>query len=722
MPATRVKPARRPSARPTAYDEQGRPAPATRRGRAVRSLGRWHHRNRRHLPPVYGAVLLSGLGEAFAAAPQGGTGALAFDAAAAGTVLAWRSWRRKKAWAGKAAAWLATNGILPTPPGRPVRRAELLRTAAATATAGGMLTVAAASGCGPWHAPMAGWWWLVWTPTVGLTWWWRRRIRRTEEEPVVAADAATVWAQRIGASGKALPKSVLCDVEPLEAEGAWRATVELDPGQQSAEDAIGATLKIAGAYGVPVSSVAIEAHPSANPSLAELRLYPVNPLIDVPVFPGMDIAFDPETGIARIGLHVDGTYALYQLYRPRHGAVHDSISGSTGSGKSTVFHTLWTIERHSGVCVSWGGDPQGGASFGFWQNYLDYFARSTDEILAMLRCAEAEMERRGKLIGASRWIDEDGDEQWGEIGFTPTPENPLLVVTIDEWDSVWEAYPEALEIAVRIATKGRKVGVKLRLAHHLCTLESLGSAKLRAPVMAGNIIVLRNTDRASGHVVRLPADPSDLPAVWPGVEGPAATTSGLGYIKSAGGERSATYRGWRPEPDRVATRWPKSATNVATLAPEAAEVMGEAYTEWRDRVDHFRRTGEELPVPGVTDLVEDDENEDGEGGGGRRKSKKKATASTPQQRTSAGPTGELAAMIKAEAGRAATGAKKLAIMQALAELGTATTGQIADRSGCSVGTVSTTLGREAKAGRVEDWGHGLWAPKSDATSDATTAA
>ncbi|MFD3719850.1 hypothetical protein [Streptomyces sp. NPDC058674] len=664
-------------------------ADASTAARAFHAVRRWGWRNRRHLTPLYGSVALAAYGQALTAAPYGVAGALATDTVAAAAYYAWTKWRTKEGWDHTATQFLNRHHALPTPPGRPLCRDELMRSGGAVGSAAVLTTLMPSLDAGPFEPGMAGVWWLGWLPSVAIPWWYRRRIRPTEEEiPTGLEDRVARWLGTVGSSRGALPGAELVDVADMDVEGAWQGTIALDPVRHTSADAKAAVVRIAGAYGLSPTSVSVENDPSGNAALARLQVYRRNPLKKVPVFPGPHV-LDKKTGIATIGWYIDGTPAMYQMWRPGWGAVHSHISGSTGAGKSAIFRSLFAIEKQSGLVVSWGGDPQYGKSFGFWQDYLDYFACGPDECMGMLIAANTELDRRSKNSALSTWVDADGDTMYGETDWEPG-EDPLLAVTIDEWQDVWGAYgAEAIELAVRIAILGRKCGIKLRLGTHLPTLESLGSAKLRQPLTAGNNIALRTTERSAGYVINLPADPNDIPSVWDDEVG--VPTSGLGYMKGVQ-ERAAIFRGWAPEPKEIATRWAKKTEAVAELTPGAGEAIGPLYTEWRDRLA-LRRTGQEPPVPGVTD-----DNEEG--------NENSRAPLVLQQRQA--PVDDLAAMVQAES-KPVTGTKKAQILKFVASQGVTTTGLIADRLNIPLSTVSSTLTRAVKKGEVADMGHGMWA-------------
>lgn len=653
--------------------------PRRRRSRPVRFMMatgrtvRWSYRNRRRLSPPAAATALYIAGAAFQDAPDGWGGALMANAAiAAGVYGRWR-WRRRANYYTRPAQWLARHGALPQRRANPMTRWELGRLLGSAGSAGALLQTAASA-----DVPVG--FYLAWLAATGVPWWWLRRIREIPEvEDELSREE--VFNERLGGTGGRLYGATLAAAEDLPGlDGkAWGGTIVLSPGRQQYSDAKTATPMIASAYGLPISSVAVTQHPSGSANLASLKVYERNPLEDMPHWPGIASTFDPVSGIAHLGLHIDNAPALYRYHRPDWGTVHDLITGSTGSGKSELLRQLFAIDRHTGIYVSWGGDPQYGASFEYWQDHLDCFASGVDECMGLLVALREELHRRAEKSSIETWEDEDGDVYYGIGDFTPTAENPGLVVAIDEWQEVWQEYPEALDIAVDAAILGRKLGIKLRLASHLVGLEAIGTEQLRQPLVSGNVIALRNTSRMTQHMVNLPADPYDLPAAWPGSLLP---TSGLGYLSGVE-DRGAVFRSWRPLNRRQATRHAKTG-NPPQFSREGAERIGPFYLEWRQRLAS-RRRGIILPVPGVTDLPEAPAAESEEIAGQALAVSTTKTAKGPQR-----------------------GVAKAAILAFVRTQPTTTTALVAEATGCAKPTISTTLRRLAEEGLVIDYGHGEW--------------
>jgi hypothetical protein len=160
----------------------------------------------------------------------------------------------------------------------------------------------------------------------------------------------------------------------------------------------------------------------------------------------------------------------------------------------------------------------------------------------MLRRAVAVMYARNAHLARVEWQDERGRARKGKAHFEPTPQMPLLSITIEEAHAVL-SIPEARKLAEDIAKMGRKCGVSLRLVVQVPLLDQLGnSMTLRDGVAGGNVVVFRTANRLSGQVAfngTLPVDPSQLPRQFPD----GSSTAGLGYILGAS-DRQAIMRSY----------------------------------------------------------------------------------------------------------------------------------------------------------------------------------
>jgi DNA-binding transcriptional ArsR family regulator len=616
--------------------------------RVVRWWLRFCWTRRRPLAPLYLALVLQVLGLVLASA----AGGVRTTVVLAALCAAWLGWR--------------LHGRVPVRGARPLmwtRRAtpdrnRLLYAWGVYAAATAWLVTAAAIGGGP---PMPGFLVLA-VLAGGVPWWWHHRIRQAP----ALGDWAAIWRERVAADSAALPGSQLTEYAPMKA--GWSATIELPPGKSTTSTAVAATERIASAYGKPVTSVVIEPTASGDASRARLMVLTTNPLQGVHPWPGPQL-LDATTGTAPVGVYPDAEQAAYRFWQPGSGAVHGLVAGTTGAGKSQFVGMLLAYERHSGrLIVSWVCDPQHGQSLPDWMDHVDFAARSAEEGVQMLHMARAVMYARNRYLADVEWTDEQGRRRKGRASFEPTPEMPLLSVTVEEAHAVF-VYDEAVKLAEEIGKMGRKCGVSLRLITQVPLLSQLGnSMTLRDAVAGGNVIVLRTANRLSGQVAfngTLPVDPAQLPRRFPD----GSSTSGLGFMIGAT-DRQAPMRGFFDvDPFGWAT-----AGETNTLDPyssRAAELAA------RKAGTGYRNRPEPVSCPAGTEEA----------------AEVASTADAPWR--DAYPTA------------------REAILGYLQGRRRATTGVIARDLDVPLPTVSKTLGRLAAAGLVSPVRRGVWAVAGD---------
>ncbi len=614
-----------------------------RLARLVRWLCRRGYTHRRKLAPVYAAVslyLVAGCAH-FVPAGARSVGWMCITGGALGGLLHFGRHRR----------------------GRPVKRHRAIHLWAAFVSGSLWLLVATRVGDA---RPMPGIL-LIWMFAVGVPQWWHHRIRHTP--PVGLDTRVTTWDDLVAVSGGALPESRLTELEVATAIDhesgkqrviGWTAIIELPPGKLTSAAAINAVTRVASAFGLPVTSVAIEPVEGGQEHLARLTVLTVekNPMATSrPFTPSLD----SKTGVTRIATYVDGGPAMYRFWAPSSGPWHDLIAGTTGSGKSRLIDLLLAEERRSPLIASVIIDPQNGQSLPAWRRHVALFADTAELGMAVLYAVRDEMYRRSRLLSRVEWIDEDGDQVEGIEFFDPTHPVirelglPLLVLTIEEAPT-FLALPGARAITEDLAKMARKCGIKLRLICQVPLLDQLGSTTLRDQVASGNVVVLRTGNKLSGAVAfngNLPVDPSTLPREWPD----GTSTAGLAYVLGPGA---------RPTQCRV---------------------------DFVEKPHRWARAGT------LTELLEVVTSYEQYAGAGQQATN--AEAATP-----AGP-----------AAADATAIDK--IVAYLAELKRpATTGALARELNLPRSTVSTACTRGAAAGRVEQVRHGMWSLPTSAAAEA----
>lgn len=347
--------------------------------------------------------------------------------------------------------------------------------------------------------------------------------------------------QKLSAPGKRLVGTTVEQIAATTGDG-WSGTLvagedsDLDPEKYSSE----ATIRmVARAYAVGTNMVTITAdRQDANRALILVQRN--SPLSKKRDWDGTGI--NPATGRAETMTADDGTRASHPFFRPGWGPPMELIAGATGGGKSEYLNLLIAMERQSGMCVSWVCDPQMGQTLGDLRDGVDWFAPDTEELLLMLRTAVMVMYARNinttRMRVTQKRIGRDGVERevqrrvkYVEV----SPERPLLTITVDEAHIPMgdpDHGREIVKLMSLIAKSGRKSNIKLRLLTQSPLLEELKSSVLRSQLSSGVVVVFRTADKLTGAAAwpgKMPADPAELPAVWPD----GSLAAGVCYMSNA---------------------------------------------------------------------------------------------------------------------------------------------------------------------------------------------
>jgi hypothetical protein len=475
-----------------------------------------------------------------------------------------------------------------------VHRAAIGAAVAAAGTTGWVDLVTAAHPRGAELAAVYGGLAAAWA--VACVPWWRHvDVRR---RPVAAASAAQpsapatvevdemqrlvtgVWAKLIGGPQGPLANTELVDYKRLPACAGggpdrkrlpnWTATVRATvPGSINMREVRTTLLgRIAAAYGCSYADVSFTADES-DLSIAYLRVQPDNPLAQPRLWPGPASRDTWAKGVSVVGLFDDGAPIEYVWWNSL-GAPHDLMSGCTGSGKSELVALLILESLHShGLVLDWLGDPQGGQSYGALKRHVDYFARSTTEIVFMLLAAKKEMLRRNDVLAAA------DAKTW-----RPSVDMPLMVITLDEVQSYIDD-PNVLQLVEDLAAMGRKCGIKMRLITQVPAAYSLGgSSVIKEQLVAGQAFTFRAATDIAGRLAVTsdsPFDPTQLPKRWSTATCAAGEpTAGLMFVQGVRG-RDVYGRGFHTGDDQQV--WLVDADGQPTISPgqfgeEAQAVSG----------------------------------------------------------------------------------------------------------------------------------------------------
>ncbi|MFI9365994.1 hypothetical protein ACIG5E_33825 [Kitasatospora sp. NPDC053057] len=167
-------------------------------------------------------------------------------------------------------------------------------------------------------------------------------------------------------------------------------------------------------------------------------------LADPATRPPADQLLDPATGTIAIGRYADGTQARASLWNTD-GAAHCQIAAETGAGSSTLIDHLLAAEHASDLTQSWAA-----SRYGIRPGLADRTTTTRGETVDLLRDAVALMHER-LAAGA----DTAGP-------YAPTPERPLISITLGHGSYSSASCMEAAYLANEIATTGRLAGIALR--------------------------------------------------------------------------------------------------------------------------------------------------------------------------------------------------------------------------------------------------------------------
>jgi FtsK/SpoIIIE family len=460
-----------------------------------------------HVAAAWGtgaALHAAGLGTGLDALAAGGGTALCTAAAAAGAWGRLSTWGRVHAATAAAyatgwASWSAVHG-----PGGHVNAAALL--------GAGALVL-------PWWLKRAPGWLDHEVPDDPFPEWEDRTAARIR-------DMLGIWDAYVACEGGPLPGTRLED--PQESADAVSADIVLRRGRQVTTEALRKWEHVASAYEEDETRVIMEPHPGRKKNRARLTLFDRDVLADRHEWSGSTL--DMATGIARAGTFYDGRPMRTRFFVPGSGAAHMIIAGTTGSGKSTGIFGLIAETTDPGNPVPVVNvliDPEEGAqSMPLWARKLKHAYLGPDKAMRALRGLDALVDQRALEMSEE-----------GLDFFEPTRERPLVDVTIEESRVLLKEHPrkqEAKEIIERLVARGRKKGVRVKLAALVPSLEELDSQLIRSMLRAFDVWCFRTGDSVTNGMLGLQVDPSLLPEAF----ADGSPTYGLCYLKGVDGRQA----------------------------------------------------------------------------------------------------------------------------------------------------------------------------------------
>ena len=320
------------------------------------------------------------------------------------------------------------------------RGIERAYAATVIAVTGGWL--AAAIAIGPAVKPLPA---IAGTATVilGIPWWFHRRRRaKARVEKTIAA-----WPQ-VAENAGLVGSEILSVV--VDAWG-WTARVLLRKGITPAQ-VIGK---------IPALESNLKLRPGSMRVFADdkradrfiMRVIENDPHAEPAIWPGRWIT--SVTKPMEIGLSEDGRPVRVLLLRR-----NMLIGGIMGSGKSGILNVIIANLAGCRDVVLWGIDMKGGMELQPWAACFDRLAFTPDQATQLFRDAVAKLNERAARMAA------EGKRVW-----EPTPDDPALVIVVDEWA---ELPAEARDYADSIARRGRAVAENLIAATQRPTQDAMG--------------------------------------------------------------------------------------------------------------------------------------------------------------------------------------------------------------------------------------------------------
>ena len=281
------------------------------------------------------------------------------------------------------------------------------------------------------------------TVILSIPWWFHRRRRaKVRVEKAIAS-----WpdiADAVGLPGSRIVSAV------VDAWG-WTAHVMLRKGTTTAH-AIARIPEIESGLGLRPGSVRILPDQKRADRLT-MRIIENDPHAEPIPWPGQWV-----TSISKpmeIGLSEDGRPVRVLLLRR-----NVLIGGIMGAGKSGILNLIIANLAGCRDVIMWGIDMKGGMEIQPWAECFDRLAFTPGQAVQLFKDAVTRLDERAARMAS------EGKRVWES-----TPDDPALVIVVDEWA---ELPAEAREFADSIARRGRAVAVNLIAATQRPTQDAMG--------------------------------------------------------------------------------------------------------------------------------------------------------------------------------------------------------------------------------------------------------
>ena len=320
------------------------------------------------------------------------------------------------------------------------RGIERAYAATVIAVTGGWLAAAIAAGPATRPLPaVAG----IATVILGIPWWFHRRRRaKARVEKTIAA-----WPDVAENAG--LPGSEILSVV-VDAWG-WTARVLLRKGLTPGQ-VIARIPALESGLGLRPGSMRVFADDKRADRFI-MRVIENDPHAEPAPWPGRWVT--SVTKPMEIGLSENGREVRVLLLRR-----NVLIGGIMGSGKSGILNVIIANLAGCRDVILWGIDMKGGMELQPWAACFDRLAFTPEQAIGLFRDAVAELDERAARMAA------EGKRVW-----EPTPDDPALVIIVDEWA---ELPAEARDYADSVARRGRAVAENLIAATQRPTQDAMG--------------------------------------------------------------------------------------------------------------------------------------------------------------------------------------------------------------------------------------------------------